>query len=957
MLKFIVTLILIIKCVYAQNLNTNNVVEFKLNNKNSNNRSYFGYSLLLQKGDPSRVIVGAPKYSNETGGAVFACELIPNKECIQYNINISNFGSINGNFFGQSLDGDEFVGGLFVTCAPRFAIRLTTRQNDEYDENRILQGICVRHDNSSLLSSRDILFNRNFPIRTRKSQVQLGFDIFYQKGKDTILAGAVGGSARVYATGTILTRPLFSKGPWDYTTDKYPEHKEYDYLGYKVGYAKYQQDEYIIGGAPRAENYRGEVIAIINRRVEKKFLGDSQGLGAYFGSSFLAVDLNNDTSDELFIGAPMTAGSTFDEGCVFFYSDISATVHSSILYGSKKRGARFGTSIVNLGDINLDSFNDIAISAPFEDDGTGAVYIYMGTSIGINETFNQRLTPSTFSPVFPNVRGFGMGLSKGVDINNDGYNDIAVGAYQSEKVFVLQTKEIIIFRATLTSDINSIPVEKTSVVPTRYCVAFSPKSPLSKLTSLTFSIEISVDDVVRHTENNIILERNREYCNIFNATAEKPEGDFVPFQISLRSDVVENVMVEGPKIVTLSIPFIHGCSSASLCKTQLSMNIMPKNTQIILGENDHLSYNVRVKNEGEPGYQCTLNITLPNELNLQSGRNCYSDNNNNVLCMLGSKLTNLSRSINVNFYMLPTSDIAKRTIYIKFELSCLHGYNTSVDTAAIMVDVMSSPFIEGTTLQDTIEIFSDDTELKKELETVHSYTVAKMGLSPVKSDIYILIPTITIKDKKLFEVVESTKNRESNKMHCLPIDNPLSSDVKYNVSSLIKTPTNKTLIVDCFHAWKCQILACKGSILRDNSETTVFNVKFKTNIGLLGQFFKQQTRGKTIAAFVTSAIHAFNTTVTAHASTTLLLSNTKEAIPNWVYLVATFVGCLLLAVLILLLFKCNFFKRDYRDKLMEEKALVLDDEQLPEDIPLDLMEIQEENEDDENNKAKPESKQ
>ncbi|CAG9835896.1 unnamed protein product [Diabrotica balteata] len=769
MMKFVVTLILIIKCVYAQNLNTNNVVELKLNNTNSNNRSYFGYSLLLQKGSPSQVIVGAPKYSNETGGAIFACELIPNKECIQYNYNISNFGSMNGNFFGQSLDGDDLVGGSFVTCGPRFT-------NDQSNSRR-LQGICVRHNNSSRFSSDplNIVFNRYFSRRNPSyAQIQLGFDIFYQKGKETILAGAIGATGRVNATGTIFTHNLFSNTVWAYVTDKHPDNQAFDYLGYKVGYAKYQQDEFIIGGAPRAENCIGEVLAIINRRVEKKFSGDT--LGAYFGSSFLAVDLNNDTSDELFIGAPMTAGSTFDEGCVFFYSDIYATIHSTILYGSKKRGARFGTSIVNLGDINLDLFKDIAISAPFEDDGTGAVYIYMGTRFGINETFNQRLTPSTFSPVVPKVRGFGMGLSKGVDVNNDGYNDIAVGAYQSENVFVLQAKEIIIFRATLTSDINSIPVEKTSIVPTRYCIEFFPKSQLSKLTSLTFSIEISVDDVVRHRENNSILEKNREYCNTFNATAEKPEGDFVPFQISLRSDVVENVMVEGPKIVTLSIPFIHGCSSASLCKTKLSMNVLPKNTQIILGENDKLSYNVRVKNEGEPGYQCTLNITLPNELNLQNGRNCYSDNNNNnVLCMVGSKLTNMSRSINVNFYMLPTSDIAKRTIIIEFALSCLHGYNTSVDTAAIMIDIMSSPFIDGTALQDTIEIFSDDTELKKELETVHSYTVLNVGLSPVKSDIYILIPTITIEDKKLFEVVESTKNRESNKMHCLPINNPLSS--------------------------------------------------------------------------------------------------------------------------------------------------------------------------------------
>ncbi|XP_028136477.2 integrin alpha-PS5-like [Diabrotica virgifera virgifera] len=958
MLKFIVAFILITKCVYGEHLNINNVIELELNNTNTNHRSYFGYSLLLQKGNPSQVIVGAPKYSTKNGGAIFVCELIPNKECRQYGFKVPSAGSMNGNFLGLSLDGDEFVGGLFVTCAPRVVQAFAPRSR--YGFYR-LHGRCYRHENSSLIDTPNIEYNEIFPSDiTTRSQVQLGFDIFYQKDKN-ILTGCVGANRTTtnITSGTILTGPLFDKdlSSWNFVTNRFPESKDYDYIGYKVGVAKYQQNEYVIGGAPRAESCRGQVLTINKGKVVNKIFGDSDALGSYFGSSFLAVDLNNDNSDELFIGAPMTAGNTFDEGCVFYYNDISATVHSAILYGSKRRGARFGTSIVNLGDINLDSFIDIAISAPFEDNGIGAVYIYMGTSIGINETFNQRVTPSTFSPALPNIRGFGIGLSRGLDINNDGYNDIAVGAYQSEKVFVLQSKEIIIFHASLTSDINSISVDKTSIVPIRYCVGFSPKSPSSKLTSLTFSIEIIVDDVVTDRNDNIAIDRSKNVCNEFNATADKPVGDFVPFQISLRSDVIDNVVVEGPKVVTLSIPFIHGCSSANLCKTQLSMNITPKNSQIILGQNDHFAYDVSVKNEGEPGYQCQLNITLPNELGLENGKGCYSDGHNIVICRLGSKLDNLTKSINVNFDMLPSPNLNKRTLDIKFELSCLHGQDTATDTAAIMIDIISSPFIEGKTLQDTIEIFPEDTDLQKQLETVHSYTVANTGTSPVRSDIYILIPTITIKDKKLFEVVESTKDRDVNKMHCSPTNNPEISNVKYNVSSLIKTPENETEIVDCFNKWKCEILFCQGSILRDDTETTVFNVKLKTNSGLLGQFFKKQTRGKFIAAFVTSAIHTSNTTVTGHASTTLLLSNVVKAVPNWVYVVATIVGCLLLVVLILVLFKCNFFEREYRDKLIEERELIEDNnERLPEPIQLDLMEIQEGNEGDANDDEITESK-
>lgn len=42
-------------------------------------------------------------------------------------------------------------------------------------------------------------------------------------------------------------------------------------------------------------------------------------------------------------------------------------------------GARFGTAIAAVSDLNLDGFNDVVIGAPFENDHRGGVYIYHGT--------------------------------------------------------------------------------------------------------------------------------------------------------------------------------------------------------------------------------------------------------------------------------------------------------------------------------------------------------------------------------------------------------------------------------------------------------------------------------------------------------------------------------------------------------------------------------------------------
>ena len=59
---------------------------------------------------------------------------------------------------------------------------------------------------------------------------------------------------------------------------------------------------------------------------------------------------------------------------------------------------------------------DIVVGAPWE--GDGAVYIFLGSPDGLKEKFSQRLSPENFTP---GVRGFGMAISRGIDIDNNGY--------------------------------------------------------------------------------------------------------------------------------------------------------------------------------------------------------------------------------------------------------------------------------------------------------------------------------------------------------------------------------------------------------------------------------------------------------------------------------------------------------------------------------------------------------
>lgn len=55
---------------------------------------------------------------------------------------------------------------------------------------------------------------------------------------------------------------------------------------------------------------------------------NGEKIGAYFGASLLASDVNTNGVDDLFVGAPTYSINQYDEGCVYFYKskgDVSFT--------------------------------------------------------------------------------------------------------------------------------------------------------------------------------------------------------------------------------------------------------------------------------------------------------------------------------------------------------------------------------------------------------------------------------------------------------------------------------------------------------------------------------------------------------------------------------------------------------------------------------------------------------
>mgnify|MGYP002631426321 CR=1 FL=1 len=146
----------------------------------------------------------------------------------------------------------------------------------------------------------------------------------------------------------------------------------------------------------------------------------------FFGDVVVGhVDIDGDGYGDVLVGAPYEDQSSTDLGAVYVYYGSASGIDSST---EEKLGAsdgtvsdHFGASIAG-GDLDADGYDDVAVGVPDDVAATGAVYLYYGSSTGLaNESKLQASDKGTYD-------SFGYDVAVVGDIDDDGYNDILVGA-------------------------------------------------------------------------------------------------------------------------------------------------------------------------------------------------------------------------------------------------------------------------------------------------------------------------------------------------------------------------------------------------------------------------------------------------------------------------------------------------------------------------------------------------
>lgn len=90
-----------------------------------------------------------------------------------------------------------------------------------------------------------------------------------------------------------------------------------------------------------------------------------------------------------------------------------------------QQGADFGYSVATAGDVNNDGYADIIVGAPlYGVENEGAAFIYYGRPSGLDDGPNLVIAGENKGS------RFGHSVGTAGDVNNDGYDDVIVGAYR-----------------------------------------------------------------------------------------------------------------------------------------------------------------------------------------------------------------------------------------------------------------------------------------------------------------------------------------------------------------------------------------------------------------------------------------------------------------------------------------------------------------------------------------------
>uniref|UniRef100_A0A7N8YC51 Integrin, alpha 6a n=1 Tax=Mastacembelus armatus TaxID=205130 RepID=A0A7N8YC51_9TELE len=948
--------------VLAFNLDTSHVIR-----KEGEPGSLFGFSLAMHRQlnpDKRMLLIGAPRASalgkqraNITGG-LYKCELSQSNNCerIEFdneeNINVENK---ENQWMGVTVQ-SQGPGGKIVTCAHRYqrAFFVNTPQ-----ESRDITGRCyvLSQDLTIDLSSDEDGGDWNFcQGRSRGHEMfgscQQGVAATFTKDYHYVLFGAPGaynwrGIVRAeQKNNTLLEMGVYDDGPYE-VGDEHLLNPELvpvpanSYLGFSLdsGYSiTSSRGLTVVAGAPRA-NHSGAVVLLkkdskASTRLSVEHTLHGPGLASSFGYDVAVVDLNGDGWQDIVVGAPQFYMKDRDiGGAVYVYINEAGRWEKIIpirLDGTKH--SMFGLAVENIGDINLDSYEDIAIGAPY-DDGAGKVYIYHGSSKGINTSPAQILSGKEH-----NLQLFGYSLAGNMDLDGNFYPDLAVGSL-SDTALIYRARPVISIRrhVKITPQEIDLTIKNCDnsfcfTVDTCFTYTANPASYSPRIT-ISYSVEADGDRRKQGLPSRVMFlnKPNTETDYQFNSTLDlrgqnqetcikikaklrdniKDKMRSIPIEVSadILSTKRQRARHSLPQLLPISdssqpskditeVNFVkEGCGRDHICRSKLKMDYklyykqnnldmyspLPIKNNIpvfyLNYERKDLALQVTVNNlNGDDAYEAKLVGTFPDTLS-------YSGMEKPVICIANQNGSQADCELGNPF---------KRDSEVQ----------TYPEVFIHLVEASPNQVSFGGVVKGESAMKTED-----EIGSLINYTFRINNLwtslkSPVKASLHIQWPKFNKNGKWLLYLVKiSAKGPED--IRCSP-ESEINS-LKYIQESSVSRAKREIERKERKTVGKTSSSSDKNKVLTCEKEITCVKLTCPLQ-GLDGTAIELRSR-------------LWNSTFIEVILSILILAVSPESavaqyggVPWWIILVAVLAGILILALLVFLLWKCGFFKRATKDQ-------------------------------------------
>ncbi|XP_069186792.1 integrin alpha-PS2 isoform X4 [Procambarus clarkii] len=817
--------------------------------------SMFGFAVAQHKDrGQSRLLIGAPKFDTEQSqrdvieaGAVLQCssEIASYCEYIPFDRNGNNVHPL-----GQQLDNKshQWFGatvrssgedGVVVACAPRYVW---------YTEN-----LRRREPVGTCYVARQGLtdFQEFSPCRTRswgyhrQGSCQAGFDAVITKDGERMFIGAPGA---FYWQGQVHAQGLVARNEYAMTWEG-PATDDDQYLGYSVAVGDFSGDgkQDVALGVPKGLNYTGKIALYTHELTPLQNITGYQ-LGSYFGYSLAVVDFNNDGLDDIIVGSPMYSDYNdremkFEVGRVhvMLQNKVHRFRQEVIFTGEVNRG-RFGLSLTGLGDINKDGIADLAVGAPYGGpDGNGAVFIYHGFVIRSGEPIsedNKKPSQVIYAKEVsrgPSISTFGWSLSGGLDMDENQYPDLLVGAYLSDSAVLLKSRPVVnLMNHSLTfmSEGKTIDIESAAsleagcrtqngrpvtCVPLEFCLGYEG---LGVPDEIELDVEYTLDGKVTtprifflnndqtNMKERLQLETQIPICRQHQVYVAPTLTDkLTPIGAEVKYSLVEP-KYRAPRSLTPilnqrqrlalsdSITIQKNCGDDNICIPDLVLTFTAPDT-FIFRKKEQLEVDVRVVNHAEDAFEARVYIPIPTGLlyNTFTAKDNTSVTcsprtmgaNTTLICDIGNPL---QMHKGVHFIVLfqqksgsledPRFEFLVTANSTNNEVP--RSRNDNIARKVVLVDVDTNLILYGSSSPENIEYnqtlyrsegYTHEEHLGPEI--MHTYGISNNGPSEIlKAEIVILWPTMTLTGNYLLYLLEQP--RVTGPINCsfVPDVNPLN---------------------------------------------------------------------------------------------------------------------------------------------------------------------------------------